>query len=220
MFIDIVSDLICPWCFIGKRRLDQVLATSIGAGVVPRWRPYQLYPNLPADGMDRATLMRMRFGAGAERRGVPQAILDQAASLGIELRYDRVQRVPNTLNGHRLVDWAGTGPTQHALMDTLFRAYFCDGRDLGDLEVLADAAALAGLDRAAALEFLRSDARVDDVRAEIERAYEAGVSGVPSFVLPNGYAVPGAQSAEVLGRIIERAREIDDGPVRIIRDHH
>ena len=220
MFIDIVSDLICPWCFIGKRRLDQVLATSIGAGVVPRWRPYQLYPNLPADGMDRATLMRMRFGAGAERRGVPQAILDQAASLGIELRYDRVQRVPNTLNGHRLVDWAGTGPTQHALMDTLFRAYFCDGRDLGDLEVLADAAALAGLDRAAALEFLRSDARVDDVRAEIERAYEAGVSGVPSFVLPNGYAVPGAQSAEVLGRIIERAREIDDGDARIISDHH
>jgi predicted DsbA family dithiol-disulfide isomerase len=216
MFIDIVSDLICPWCFIGKRRLDQVLATPVGAGVVPRWRPYQLYPNLPADGMERGALMRMRFGAGAERRGVPQAILDQAASLGIELRYDRVQRVPNTFNGHRLVDWAGTGVAQHRLMDALFRAYFCEGRDLGDFETLADAAAYAGLDRVAALEFLRSDARVDEVRSDIEYAVEAGVSGVPSFVLPNGYAIPGAQSAEVLGRIIERAREIDDGRDRIL----
>lgn len=216
MFIDIVSDLICPWCFIGKRRLDQVLATPVGAGVVPRWRPYQLYPNLPADGMERGALMRMRFGAGAERRGVPQAILDQAASLGIELRYDRVQRVPNTFNGHRLVDWAGTGDAQHRLMDALFRAYFCEGRDLGDFEVLADAAADAGLDRMAALAFLRSDARVDEVRSDIEYAVEAGVSGVPSFVLPNGYAVPGAQSAEVLARIIERAREIDDGRNRIL----
>src|SRR5262252_5729267 len=119
MYIDIVSDLICPWCFIGKRRLDQVLATPAGADVVPRWRPFQLFPQLPMEGIDRATLMRARFGDDAAKRGPPRAILDEAAAAGIELRYDRVQRVPNTLNGHRLVDWVGPASTQHALVETL-----------------------------------------------------------------------------------------------------
>lgn len=209
MYIDIVSDLICPWCFIGKRRLDQVLASPAGAGVIPRWRPFQLYPQLPMDGIDRATFMRARFGEEGANRGTPQVILDEARGAGIELNYGSIKRVPNTLNGHRLVDWIGPGPAQHELMDALFRAYFCDAKDLGDLDVLADAAASVGADRAAALEMLRGDDGVDDVRALVQDAYEAGVTGVPCFVLPTGYAIPGAQSVETLTRFIERSRELE-----------
>jgi predicted DsbA family dithiol-disulfide isomerase len=209
MFIDVVSDLICPWCFIGKRRLDQVLAMPAGAGVIPRWRPFQLYPQMPAEGVDRAAFMRARFGEDAAKRGTPRALLHEAESVGVELRYDRVQRVPNTLNGHRLVDWIGPGPAQHALMDTLFRYYFCEGRDLGDVDVLAEAAASVGADRDAATELLRGEEGADEVRALVQEAYDAGVTGVPCYVLPTGYAIPGAQSPEVLVRFIERARELE-----------
>src|SRR5512143_3276076 len=209
MYIDIVSDLICPWCFIGKRRLDQVLASPAGAGVIPRWRPFQLYPQLPMDGLDRATFMRARFGEEAANRGTPQVILDEARGAGIELNYGAVKRVPNTLNGHRLADCVGPGPQQHALMDALFRYYFCEGRDLGDLETLADAAASVGVDRNAAAAMLRSEDGADDVRALVQDAYEAGVTGVPCFVLPTGYAIPGAQSVETLTRFIERSRELE-----------
>jgi predicted DsbA family dithiol-disulfide isomerase len=209
MYIDIVSDLICPWCFIGKRRLDSVLATPVGDGVIPRWRPFQLYPHMPAEGMERATFMKARFGEGAANRGTPTAILDEAKAVGIELRYDKVKKVPNTLNGHRLVDWIGPGPAQHALMDTLFRYYFLEGRDLGEVDTLADAAASVGADRGDALAMLRGDGGVDEVQALVQDAYKAGVTGVPCFVLPTGYAIPGAQPPEVLVRVIERARELE-----------
>jgi predicted DsbA family dithiol-disulfide isomerase len=214
MFIDIVSDLICPWCFIGKRRLDEVLASPAGAGVVPRWRPFQLYPNLPAEGVDRATFMRARFGPDAAKRGTPQAILDEATGAGIELHYDRVQRVPNTLNGHRLVNWIGPGPAQHELMDALFRYYFCEGRDLGDNAVLADAAASVGADRDAALALLNGSDGIEEVRGLVQEAYDSGVTGVPCFVLPSGYAIPGAQPTQVLVRFIERARELEQAAER------
>jgi predicted DsbA family dithiol-disulfide isomerase len=209
MYIDIVSDLICPWCFIGKRRLDSVLATPVGDGVIPRWRPFQLYPHMPMEGMERAAFMKARFGEAAAQRGTPAAILDEAKAVGLELRYDKVKKVPNTLNGHRLVDWIGPGPEQHALMDTLFRYYFLEGRDLGDLATLADAAASVGADRSAALEMLKGDSGADDVKSLVQDAYEAGVTGVPCFVLPTGYAIPGAQPPEVLVRVIERARELE-----------
>ncbi len=161
------------------------------------------------EGLDRATFMRARFGEEGAKRGTPQVILDEARGAGIELNYGAVKRVPNTLNGHRLVDWVGPGPQQHALMDTLFRYYFCEGRDLGDLEVLADAAAAVGVDRDAALTMLRGDSGVAEVRALVQDAYDAGVTGVPCFVLPTGYAIPGAQSVETLTRFIERARELE-----------
>ncbi len=208
MFIDIVSDLICPWCFIGKRRLDEVLASPAGAGVVPRWRPFQLYPHLPREGVDRLTFMRARFGPEGAKRGTPQAILDEARGAGIDLNYGLVQRVPNTLNGHRLVDWIGPGPAQHELMDALFRYYFCEGRDIGDNAVLADAAASVGADRDEALAMLEGDGGAEEVRSLVQEAYDSGVTGVPCFVLPSGYAIPGAQPTQVLVRFIERAREL------------
>jgi len=193
---------------------DRRSVPPAGADVIPRWRPFQLYPQLPMEGLDRATFMRARFGDEAARRGTPQVILDEARGAGIELNYGAVKRVPNTLNGHRLVDWVGPGAQQHALMDTLFRYYFCDGRDLGDLEVLADAAASVGVDRNAALATLSSGDGADDVRTLVQDAYDAGVTGVPCFVLPTGYAIPGAQSVETLTRFIERAREMEQADAR------
>jgi predicted DsbA family dithiol-disulfide isomerase len=207
MHIDVYSDLICPWCFIGKRRLDQVLASPAGQDVWVRWRPFQLYPQLPAAGVDRAAFMRARFGEAAGKPGTPQRLTDEAEGLGIDFDYAAITRVPNTFNGHRLVEWVGPGATQHALMDTLFSYYFCAGRDLGDLDVLADAAASVGVEREPALAMLRSDVGVDDVRERIQEGYDAGVTGVPCFVLPNGFGIPGAQPPEVLARFIERARE-------------
>lgn len=208
MHIDVYSDLICPWCFIGKRRLDTVLASPAGAGVWVRWRPFQLYPRMPADGVDRAEFMRARFGDDAVKPGTPSRIAEEAVGVGIEFNYGAIKRVPNTFNGHRLVEWVGPGEAQHALMETLFSYYFCLGRDLGDLNVLADAAAAVGIDRNRVLEMLRSDVGVDDMHKRVQEAYEAGVTSVPCFVLPSGFGIPGAQPPEVLARFIERAREL------------
>jgi predicted DsbA family dithiol-disulfide isomerase len=207
MHIDVYSDLICPWCFIGKRRFDAVLATPVGEGVWVRWRPFQLYPRMPDEGVDRETFMRARFGDSAAKPGTPSRIAEEAESVGLEFNYSAIKRVPNTFNGHRLVEWVGPGETQHTLMETLFSYYFCEGRDLGDVQVLADAAAAVGVDRDRALEMLCSDVGVDDMHNRIREAYEAGVTGVPCFVLPNGFGIPGAQPTEVLARFIEKARE-------------
>ena len=207
MHIDIYSDLICPWCFIGKRRFDAVLATPVGEGVWVRWRPFQLYPRMPDEGVDRGTFMRARFGESAAKPGTPSRIEEEAETVGLKFNYPAIKRVPNTFNGHRLVEWIGPGEMQHALMETLFSYYFCEGRDLGDLNVLADAAAAVGADREQALVMLRSDIGADDLRSRIKEAYEAGVTSVPCFVLPSGFGIPGAQPPEVLARFIERARE-------------
>jgi len=208
MHIDVYSDLICPWCFIGKRRLDAVLASPAGEGVWVRWRPFQLYPRMPDEGVDRETFMRARFGDAAAKPGTPSRIAAEAEGLGLEFNYPAIKRVPNTFNGHRLVEWAGPGEAQHALMETLFSYYFCEGRDLGDVQVLAGAAAAVGIDRDRALAMLRSDVGVDDMRARVQEAYDAGVTSVPCFVLPSGFGIPGAQPSEVLARFIERAREL------------
>ena len=162
---------------------------------------------MPAEGVDRKTFMRARFGDAAANTGTPARIAAEAEGLGIALDYDAIGRVPNTFNGHRLVEWIGPGEAQHALMETLFSYYFCEGRDLGDIEVLADAAVRVGVDRERALAMLRSDVGVDDLRARVREAYDAGVTGVPCFVLPSGFGIPGAQPPEVLARIIEKARE-------------
>lgn len=206
MHIDVYSDLICPWCYIGKRQLDRVLATPVGEGVWVRWRPFQLYPQMPHEGVDRDSFMKARFGTSS--RSTPARIAEAAQGLDIAFDYAAIERVPNTFDGHRLMEWVGPGETQHRLAETLFSYYFCEGRDIGAAEVLADAAAAVGCDPDAARTMLASDVGADDVRERVKHAYEAGVTGVPCFVLPNGFGVPGAQPAEVLARFIARAREL------------
>jgi len=207
MQIEIFSDVVCPWCYIGKRRLDAVLASEAGAGVEVTWRPYQLYPQLPEEGVPRETFMRARFGSDAEPGRIFQRVVEEARTEGLELHFDRIQTTPNTFRAHRLLSWAELSGHQHELAEVLFSYYFRDGRDVGDPEELSAAAAEAGLDPEGAREMLRGHDEVDKVRAELSLADAVGVTGVPFFVLGGKFAVPGAQSRETMAALITRARE-------------
>jgi predicted DsbA family dithiol-disulfide isomerase len=205
MNLEIFSDLICPWCFIGKRRLDEALATGVGEGVNIIWRAYQLYPGIPAEGMDRGEFARLRY-KGADQSGARRQIEAEAERIGIDMGFERISRMPNTFLGHRLLHHARAHGVQYELSDLLFAAYFERGEDVGDVQVLLDAAESVGMDRAATAGYLASEAGTDEVRREIERASVIGVTGVPCFVFAGAYALPGAQEPEVIAQVIERAK--------------
>jgi len=205
--IEVFSDLVCPWCFIGKRRLDRVLASPAGEGVEVHWRAYQLAPRLPPDGIDRARYYQSKFGS--DGKTVPKRIAEEAAGEGLTFNFAAINKMPNTFLGHRLMVFAeeSRGPAaQHLLADVLFRAYFQEGRDVGDLQTLVQAAAEAGLDAHAAEAWLAGDAGKDRVQEELDRAVELGIQGVPSFVLGGVFPIPGAQTVEVMTTFIERAK--------------
>jgi predicted DsbA family dithiol-disulfide isomerase len=205
--IEVFSDLVCPWCFIGKRRLDRVLASPAGEGVEVRWRAYQLAPRLPADGIDRAQYYQSKFGS--DGKTVPKRIAEEAATEGLTFNFAAISRMPNTFLGHRLMVFAeeSQGPAvQHRLAEVLFRAYFQEGRDVGNLGVLLQAAAAAGLDAAAAEAWLATDAGSARVQAELDRAVDLGIQGVPCFVLGGAFPIPGAQTVDVMTTFIERAK--------------
>jgi predicted DsbA family dithiol-disulfide isomerase len=204
--ISIYSDLICPWCFIGKRRLEQVLKTPVGEGVTLRWLPFQLYPNVPSGGVDRQQMLEARYGERADASRIPERIRVEAEDVGLTFDFGAIRTTPNTLDGHRLLEHF-QGPAQTELMEVLFRGYFQRGQDVGAHDVLLDAVAEAGLDRAEAQDVLASGAHAEAVLDAIRVAYDNGVTGVPSYLLAGRFTIPGAQSADVLGKFIERARE-------------
>lgn len=205
MNLEIFSDLICPWCFIGKRRLDQALATGVGDGVNIIWRAYQLYPAIPVEGLDRESFVHQRY-QGADQSAGRARIEAEAQRAGINLDYRRIMRMPNTFNGHRLLHLAREFGVQHELSDRLFEAYFEQGLDVGDDQVLLDAAETVEMDRAATASYLDSDEGADAVQGEIDRASNIGVTGVPCFIFAGAYALPGAQEPEVIAQVIERAQ--------------
>jgi predicted DsbA family dithiol-disulfide isomerase len=209
MQIDIFSDVVCPWCYIGKRRLDQALAELPPGTATVRWRAFQLYPMLPPEGMPRAEFMRARFGSGAGAGRIYARILQEAAPLGLDLQFDRIQRSPNTRRAHQLLAWAGIAAPdrQHTLAETLFRCYFTEGQDVGDPLVLAAAAAAAGFDGDAAQSAIATGAGAAEVDADLQDAVDADVTGVPLYVLGGRFAIPGAQPVDVLKQLIERARQ-------------
>ena len=207
MQLDVFSDVICPWCFIGKRRLDSVLTGARAEGVELTWRAYQLYPQIPIAGMTRDEFMRIRFG-GAERvRSAYSHIEAEGAGEGIEFNFRGQKRMPNTRQAHRLGIWAKLQGQQSALVEALFRSHFNAGLDVGDEDTLVAAAHEAGLDADGAREFLRSDAFVDELLSELRFAHEAGITGVPCFVIDREFAIPGAQPSEVLARFLDKAKE-------------
>ena len=211
MKIEIFSDIICPWCFIGKQRLDRVLATEAGEGIELRWRPYLLYPNLPEDGVDRAERLRQRYGEDADPGRIPERIRMEAEGEALSLRFDLIQRTPNTLLAHRLMEFAYdadvTGELQHQLSERLFRAYFCEGQDVGQIETLLEQADQVGLSAEEARQYLESDSGMAEVQEQLERGPELGVSGVPGYYLAEGFLLPGAQTSETMGQIITRVKE-------------
>ncbi len=205
--IEIFSDLVCPWCFIGKRRLDRVLASPVGEDVEVHWRAYQLAPRLPVEGVDRARYYAAKFGT--DGRKVPTRITEEAGAEGITMNFAAITRMPNTFLGHRLMvraETVGGASLQHALADILFQAYFQQGKDVGDLETLLTLGAEVGLDAQSTREYLAGDGGVAQVQAELDRAVDIGVSGVPCFLLGGKFPIPGAQNAEVMASFITRAK--------------
>lgn len=203
--IEIFSDVVCPWCYIGKRRLDRLIARGDVADVEIRWRAFQLYPGLPAEGMDRAEFVAARGGS----RGAREHLLEEAAGVGIRMSFERIGRMPNTFAAHRLLHLAASrfgASTQHQLAEALFSAYFCEGADVGDPEVLRIVAATVGIPKEVSVPYLAGGEGTDAVRAELERGRDAGVTGVPCFVFGQAFALPGAQTEEVLAHFVDRAR--------------
>jgi predicted DsbA family dithiol-disulfide isomerase len=206
MQIDVVSDAICPWCYIGKRQLERALTMLAQDGLhfAVRWNPFQLNPDMPKGGVERAAYRAAKFGS-AERAGELDARVSEAASaVGLDFHLDRIGRTPNTLDAHRLAWFAARRGAQDAAIEALFAAYFTNGRDIGDAAVLAHCGAAAGLDRSEVAGFLAGTEAAAEMLAADQAAREAGVNGVPSFFL-DGYglfsgSVPAAKMADALRR--------------------
>ncbi len=194
--VDIFSDPICPWCFIGKRRFEQALAARPDVAVEMHWRAFQLNPSMPPEGMDRQTYLTVKFGNAAHAAQLYDNIRRVGEAAGIAFAFDRIQRTPNTLNAHRLIRYAARSGVEDNVVERLFVAYFLEGRDIGDRKVLADIADEAGLDRGEVNRFLAGEDELDAVRAEDFRARQLGIQGVPCFLLAERYAVSGAQEPE------------------------
>jgi predicted DsbA family dithiol-disulfide isomerase len=211
--IDIVSDAICPWCYIGKRQLERALATLEQEGLQfqVHWNPYQLNPDMPKEGRDRAEYRAWKFGSAEQAAALDQRITEAAAAVGLGFRTDLMTRTPNTIDAHRLVWFAGQYGGQDAVMEVVFRAYFIDGRDIGDASVLADCAAEAGLARQDVMDFLAGDLAAPEMRAADEAARKAGVSGVPSFFLDGYFLFSGAMPADAIAEALKRARAVLQG---------
>ncbi|MCP8940736.1 DsbA family oxidoreductase [Alsobacter sp. SYSU M60028] len=209
--VDVVSDVVCPWCFVGKRRLGQALASRPDLAVAVRWRPFQLDGTIPPGGLDRQDYMRGKFGSLDRVASVHRRLEEIGATEGIPFRFDAIERSPNTLDAHRLIRAAQEAGVGEAVVEALFKAYFVEGRDIGDHAVLAEIAGQAGLDRDQAAALLASDALSDSVAQEIDAAQRIGVTGVPFFIFNGKYAVSGAESPDVLASALDRCEEDAEG---------
>lgn len=204
--LDILSDPICPWCYIGKAYLDRALEAAGDHPFAIEWHPFQLNPDMPAGGMDRRAYLEAKFGGkeGAVRAYAP--VVENAEKAGLKINFEGIARTPNTLDAHRLIHWVGIEQRQTPVVSALFRAYFVDGRDIGDKAVLAEIAGECGLDAAMMATLLEGEADADDIRARDAHARERGVTGVPTFVIANQHVLTGAQPPELWGKVIEDIR--------------
>lgn len=204
--LDILSDPICPWCYIGKAYLDRALEKTGDHPFLIEWHPFQLNPEMPAGGMDRRAYLEAKFGGkdGAVRAYAP--VVEHAEKAGLSINFEGIGRTPNTLDAHRLIHWAGIEQRQTPVVAALFKAYFVDGRDIGDKATLAEIAGECGLDAAMTATLLAGEADADDIRARDAHARERGVTGVPTFILANQHVLTGAQPPELWGKVIEDVR--------------
>ncbi|HVZ81095.1 MAG TPA: DsbA family oxidoreductase [bacterium] len=204
MKIDVYSDVICPWCYLGKKRLEAALEQWDGKADV-RFLPYELNPGTPAEGLDHKAHLEAKFGGRHVLDAAHARLTALGKEVGIDYRFDDIQRTPNTFNAHRvlwLADQEGKGNAAH---NAFFKAYFTDGKDLGDKKVLIEAATSAGLDKTKVEKLLAGNGFEEEVRAAEEKAYDLGIQGVPFFVFNDKLAVSGAQSLEVFKKAVEQA---------------
>ena len=206
--IEIYSDVVCPWCYVGKRRLERALET---AGYTQRtdiaWRPYQLNPTMPKEGMDRRVYLDAKFGGTEARRAIEDRVAKAGEADGIEFAFDRIARTPNTFDAHRLIWFAEQQGCQDEVAEALFNSYFTKGCEIGGLNSLAEIASDCGLNREEVEQFLASDRAVQEVRAEEEAGYRLGIRGVPYFVLNGSISISGAQSPDIFVSALQQAEE-------------
>lgn len=201
--LDIMSDPICPWCYIGKTNLDRALAQRPDHPFLITLHPFQLNPDMPKEGMDRRAYLEAKFGGkeGAIRAYAP--VVEHAEKAGLSINFEGIQKTPNTLDAHRLIHWAGIEGHQNAVVDALFNAYFVEGRDIGDKDVLADIADSCGMDASVVLRLLATDEdRVEMVERDAA-ARGMGVTSVPTFIVASKHAVPGAQPTELWLQVLD-----------------
>jgi len=206
MRIDIYSDIVCPWCYVGKRRLERAL-TSVGSDVHVIWRPFQLNPTMPSDGMDRTTYLKAKFGSLEAFGRMEEQLLAAGTDEQIPFAFKKIQLTPNTFAAHRLVWHAAQQGKQDEVVEALFRSYFVEGENIGDLKTLAHAAAEAGLDRTGIEKFLASEKGVVEVKAEEAVGRRLGIRGVPYFVLNGRVAISGAQPPNVFVSAFQQAEK-------------
>ncbi len=205
--IDIVSDAICPWCYIGKRRLERALAAAPkDIETVIGWRPFQLNPDMPPEGMDRRRYLAEKFGGEARADKVYQNVIDVGAAEGIAFDFKAIRQTPNTIDAHRLIERATAAGKQDAMVERLFRAYFLEGRNLSDRATLVAMAVEAGLPEDATQRFLESRDLVERIESEDAMARRMGIQGVPCFIFDRKYAVSGAQEPDVFLEVFETLR--------------
>ena len=204
--LDIFSDPICPWCYIGKSYLDRALQDAPDHPFTIRWRPFMLNPDMPAEGMDRRAYLETKFGGkdGAVKAYMP--VFEHARDAGLTINLDAIERTPSTLDAHRLIHWAGIEKVQGRMVDALFQAYFVEGRDIGDHDVLADIADGCDMDASVVQRLLKSDADRDEIRARDAHSREMGVNSVPTYIVAQAHAVPGAQPTDLWIKVIEEIK--------------
>jgi predicted DsbA family dithiol-disulfide isomerase len=204
--VDVISDVVCPWCYIGQKRLDKAVAALPDVNVDIRWRPYQLDPTIPPEGKDRKAYMLAKFGSEERLRQIHDRIVPLGAADGIEFAFEAIKIAANTLDAHRVIRWAASAGdgVQDKVTRALFAANFEKGEYIGDQAVLARIAGENGMDEAVVAALLATDVDKDAVQSEIENAQRMGDTGVPFFVLEGKYAVSGAQDAAVLADAIKQ----------------
>jgi predicted DsbA family dithiol-disulfide isomerase len=204
--LSIISDAICPWCYVGKRRLEQALQMIDGARTFKvTWHPFQLNPGMPKEGIERREYRMRKFGSWERSLALDAQLREVGKTVGIDFRHDLMTRTPNTFDAHRLIWLAGQQGVQDAVVERLFRGYFSEGRNIGDRTVLSELAGDAGLNRSQAAAFLESNAGTAEVAAEEEIAKRAGLNGVPAFALDGYVLFSGAQPPEVIAQVLAQA---------------
>lgn len=211
MQIDVISDTVCPWCYIGKRRLERAMRMRPQIEFDVRWRPFQLDPSTPPEGVDRKAYMERKFGSSDKIKPIHTALLKAGEDEDIAFAFEKILRTPNTINSHRLIRWSHSMGVQDAVVELLFRRYFIDGVDIGQIANLVWIGAEAGMDAELVEELLNSDADLEKVQHEDTMARKIGIQGVPTYLIGGKMLVNGAQDAETLARAIDRvASESED----------
>lgn len=207
MIVDVYADVVCPWCYIGARRLEQALAQRPELQVERRWRPFQLQPQMPAAGLPWREFAREKFGGEARMAAMFQHTAQVGAADGLTFAFDRVVSAPNTVDAHRLILFAAQHGKQWETANALFRAYFAEGRDLNNIKHLAAAAEQAGLPPEQVRTYLGGRDGIAEVAESQTTAYQYGINSVPYYILNGRYAVAGAQPSEVWLRVLDHLRD-------------